>query len=124
MKKYALILAIFFLTAGFTQASGVFHLRLLDQNHVSTDVYYVTITLYYQGISVPTCTITTLQVSYPTQNISINQVPVDTDSNLYYYTVDVYKNNTTMLVYSGYVSPGLFNTDYWEANDFYKTCSF
>ncbi len=123
MKKYAIILALFLLTAGFTQASGTLHLRLQDQYHVSTDTYTVDVILYYQGSPLGTpYSITGATVSYPNQDINLYGVPNDISANLYAYQVVVYKNGSW--AYQGYVSPGLFNTAYWFANDFSKTCSF
>lgn len=123
MKKIAIILVLFFLTAGFIQASGTLHLRLDDQTHVSTDTYTVNVILFYQGSPLPSpYSFTVSIVSYPNQDIPLYGVPYDINANLYTYEVIVNKNGSW--AYQGYVSPGLFNTAYWFANDFYKTCSF
>jgi hypothetical protein len=125
MKKYAIILALFLLTAGFSQASGTLHLRLDDQNHLSSDYYNVDVILYYNGSPVATpYSIYYLSVAYSNQDITLAGVPYDINQNLYYYSVKVYKNGSGTAIYQGYVAPGLFNTAYWFANDFSKTCSF
>lgn len=125
MKKIAIILALFFLTAGFIQAAGTLHLRLDDQNHQSTDTYNVDVILYYNGSPLGSpYSIYNLSVAYSNQDITLAGVPYDINQDLYYYRVVVYKNGSGTPSYQGYVAPGLFNTAYWNANDFYKTCSF